>query len=163
MDMATDPYLVDVDGEANDDDLFGNHDAVEADNVGPRDEPHAPVVPGEALDDNVDLGEDLQVENAKIASFHAQMNLLPLTLKTTVPKGTFPIAAGAASVYELVALVNSTAGGRIDERSVYSRSITCTWTRLASQWPKERFSRVPKLTSRSWSRRIPWAKPCLLT
>ena len=54
----------------------------------------------------------------KIASFHAQMNLLPLTLKTTVPKGTFPIAAGAASVYELAGLAISTAGGGIDKRDL---------------------------------------------
>ena len=65
MDLAADPYLVDVDGEANDEDLFGNDDAVEADNVGPGEETHAPVIPGDALDDNVDLDEDVQVENAE--------------------------------------------------------------------------------------------------
>ena len=90
MDLATDPYLVDVDGEANDDDLFGNHDAVEADNVGPRDEPHAPVVPGEALDDNVDLGEDLQVENAENRILPCPNELTPCHIEDHRAEGHIP-------------------------------------------------------------------------
>ena len=65
MDLATDPYLVDADGEADEDDLFGNDDAVEAENVEPEDGTQAPVVPGEALDDDVDLDDDCQVEKAE--------------------------------------------------------------------------------------------------